>query len=624
VSESASSGRRRQVACNQTASGPTPRSRFHQAQLIVGRCFGGLRPDGDLDQKWVRGLSVAESKRFNAAVQRQHELLERGEVASNVRRARERLARNCKRGRTPMDPSWEIPDTTPPAPVSPPRTTMGLPSALLRPTGRYIARTAHFEKAEPETGPGSLGSTHAESECTSGGIQRIARAEPAPQAAQSLPPEGAPSTRRSGDEKGVNFLSPSGPTSEAAPVAQSGALFGRGLGTTILGPGLLSGGPPEGGPEALGNNGSCASTTPAEPGEIRRKQARYRLLDSIRKLQTEQGQKCCKVRVKPSVQIQETPEGRVVLSGVSHCHSVHSCPHCAPAIFAKRAEELEKAVNHFGRESCRMLTLTIRHAEGYNCRRLVRGLASAWRKFMSGRRKERVQCCLGMLHYVRSLEVTHGPNGWHPHYHVLIVTRGCWQDAERFLAGVWQECVDITMGPAYRPTLKHGLKLTELPKNYLLKMGVEASGIMLKEAREDGHRTSWRIANDAGDGDKHSRQLWHEYVRAIKGARQLTWSRELRKVARIRRRSDSECVEETGRLLYDIEGQLFDSLCKQRELPLLIGFALARDSRGLQLLLQKHERAPPIRGSAATANNAQKSRNDQRDVENASNGRGAS
>jgi hypothetical protein len=83
--------------------------------------------------------------------------------------------------------------------------------------------------------------------------------------------------------------------------------------------------------------------------------------------------------------------------------------------------------------------------------------------------------------FVRVVEVTHGVNGWHPHYHVLLfldrdvaeLPPGELARIERELAEQWHAAVERTMGRAHRPTLGSGVKLTACHRaDYVTKLGL--------------------------------------------------------------------------------------------------------------------------------------------------------
>lgn len=101
---------------------------------------------------------------------------------------------------------------------------------------------------------------------------------------------------------------------------------------------------------------------------------------------------------------------------------------------------------------------------------------------------------------------------------------------------------------------------------YLSKLGCELTGIASKVAK-DGGATCWDIARSAVAGNLVAQSLWKEHSGAMKGARQLTWSRSLRyRLGLEPERTDDELVadtdEPTDRLLGYVTASQWDPLVK--------------------------------------------------------------
>ena len=70
-----------------------------------------------------------------------------------------------------------------------------------------------------------------------------------------------------------------------------------------------------------------------------------------------------------------------------------------------------------------MLTLTFPHYLGDNLKSLLSRLELALARFFGGRKAKAVFDKMGKIGHIKALEVTHGRNGWHPHFHLLIFTK---------------------------------------------------------------------------------------------------------------------------------------------------------------------------------------------------------
>lgn len=198
---------------------------------------------------------------------------------------------------------------------------------------------------------------------------------------------------------------------------------------------------------------------------------------------------------------------------------------------------MSTAVEAHGISRVEMLSMTIRHGRGHNLGTLRRGLARAWRRVMA-HREFRMYAEAGV---VRALEVTYGGfAGWHPHLHVLLFMPHALDQRERvWLCGVlhelWCRAVERELGPKHVPDW-HGTDVRPARRaNYITKLGLDGVGAELTDAglakrgKRGGHMTPWEIAAKAAEGNEGYQRLWREYAAEMHGAKQLTWSKGLRK-----------------------------------------------------------------------------------------------
>ena len=227
-------------------------------------------------------------------------------------------------------------------------------------------------------------------------------------------------------------------------------------------------------------------------------------------------------------------------SGLLRCNSVWQCPVCAPRIMQDRAEALRMLWERHAESSGAVLliTLTAPHEYGNDLKPLRRHVSGAWRRVVSGAPWVRWKAKHKVLGFVRALEVTHGLNGWHPHLHALIYFEGKappLAEVQSWFFSRWASA--FTQGTAWpAPSREHGVRVSA-PKagDYLAKMGLAAELALshTKEGRKV-NRTPWQILRDLTNrkGDRaalaRDTRLWSEWANAMKGARQLTVSRELR------------------------------------------------------------------------------------------------
>jgi hypothetical protein len=123
----------------------------------------------------------------------------------------------------------------------------------------------------------------------------------------------------------------------------------------------------------------------------------------------------------PVVLLYDDPEGpRVAFYGVATCDSPWICPVCSPSLAERRGEALARTLSHFMSFGFRVAhaVLTIRHARGMPLDDVFRALNDAWRFMTKDRAFRPYWQGLG---FARGVEITLGPNGWHPHIHVALV-----------------------------------------------------------------------------------------------------------------------------------------------------------------------------------------------------------
>ena len=224
-------------------------------------------------------------------------------------------------------------------------------------------------------------------------------------------------------------------------------------------------------------------------------------------------------------------------AGLVTCGSPWACPVCAGKIACKRAEEVRSVIARSRADGGEvyMLTLTTPHDQGDALRPLFNAVADSWRYCIQGRpwieQKERP----GFLGFIRGADdPTVGPNGWHPHLHVLLFfARPLAPDELEHLRGYFYRrwVKRIVERHGYRsPSLEHGVVLTRSGDGeYVAKLGLadELTGGPYKRARH-GHRTPLQLLQDAARGEQNAARLWREYYAATFRRRRLTWSRRLR------------------------------------------------------------------------------------------------
>ncbi len=251
--------------------------------------------------------------------------------------------------------------------------------------------------------------------------------------------------------------------------------------------------------------------------------------------------------------------GKAYYHGLMACGSVWTCPVCAAKISERRRSELKQAIEagkalgwipHF-------VTLTVPHGAGDDVKELLAKLSEALKRLSNG--KYAIKRCIEQerpseaLHgYIRALEVTHGQNGFHPHFHMIVftsagITSAFMLDAYR---AAWQRACRLAGLPI--PSDAHGVTVQDgrFAAEYASKWGIEDEMTKghTKQTRRKG-LTPWgmlRAVLDDNDADypaSRAGSLFQVYAAAFAGRRQLYWSNGLRaKLALAKELTDEELV----------------------------------------------------------------------------------
>jgi len=178
-----------------------------------------------------------------------------------------------------------------------------------------------------------------------------------------------------------------------------------------------------------------------------------------------------------------------------------------------------------------MMTLTAPHSRRQSLPTLLSGMNDAFRTMLNRCSWKRIAREIGVVGKVRALEVDHGSHGWHVHFHVLLFVSGQISNVAsltELLLPLWQSaCIAARL----QSPNDHGLMLdqgSEVLAHYACKWAVESvNKTNMTKSRKD--RSPFDLLRDFGNGDRVAGSLFREYAHSIKGLRQLSWSKGLRK-----------------------------------------------------------------------------------------------
>jgi hypothetical protein len=308
-------------------------------------------------------------------------------------------------------------------------------------------------------------------------------------------------------------------------------------------------------------------------------------------------------------------------AGLAICGSVWCCPVCNAKIMARRAVEIGAAVGLWQSQGrpVAFMTFTMRHHRGQALTTLWEALSAAWKATTGGAPWVRAKARHGVAGWLRAVEVTHGPNGWHVHVHLLLFLDGPTDVAElhRSMFDRWRSAL-VKRGLSAPLAIAQDARLIDGPGDALAdyftkatdqghRIGLEFTQTQTKAARtRHSTRTPWGLLDDVEHlGDADSLDAWHEWERGSKGKRQLTWSKGLRQMLGllVEKTDEDVAAEVVGTADDDLLRITHDGWKDLRRTPVLLaqvltvtersglsGLRVQLDAWGITYTLADHER----------------------------------
>lgn len=255
----------------------------------------------------------------------------------------------------------------------------------------------------------------------------------------------------------------------------------------------------------------------------------------------------CRWRCAADVTVHGGGDQGAHFSGTERCGSIWACPVCAAVIRAQRAEDIQRTVEAWQEDggSVVFVTLTMRHTKSDPLAVTLNAAAEGFRRLLSSASYRRdFAPTMGIEGYVRSVEVTLGSNGWHPHVHALFFVRDPLSKAQvnqwtSEMFSRWAEVVtrlgakmpSKERGVDVRVADTHGKVIAEyLSKLQEAKIGSEVARFDFKTGK-GGNLMPFELLDPStreDDWDDHAaQQLWWEWYTATKGRRAITFSRSM-------------------------------------------------------------------------------------------------
>lgn len=264
--------------------------------------------------------------------------------------------------------------------------------------------------------------------------------------------------------------------------------------------------------------------------------------------------------------LKDVAHEKAFYSDLVACGSVWTCPVCSAKVQERRREEISLAVEWAYQHALQpmLVTLTFPHKSWHLLESLLEQQAGALKRLRAGKAWQKIKRSMGFVALIRSLEITRGENGWHPHTHELWFVR---QDADyklllRQVRRRWLMCcikaglVDPNDFGQVKAFMRHAVDIKPncSASDYLAKQddsrhwGVDRE--LAKGSTKKGRATgkhAFALLKEAGAGGVGSAQaehLFREYAEAMRGKRQIFWSHRFKAKVGIADLSDEQLAEE--------------------------------------------------------------------------------
>lgn len=293
---------------------------------------------------------------------------------------------------------------------------------------------------------------------------------------------------------------------------------------------------------------------------------------------------------------------RAFMAGLQVCANVHACPVCRAKIAERRRGEVQAAIEVAKARGWRvmLMTQTIPHGLGDDIEKLIGGITEAQSKFTSDRRPRAWRKAIGMVGFIRSFEITHGANGWHPHFHTIVFLKGDGPDIEQLQregSEIWQQCAVAAGLP--RPHPEHGFDIQDgsAAGAYITKWGIaeEVTKGASKAARGKGY-TPEQLLDLYAQGDKQAGALFVAYTKALKGKSSLRWSKGLKAEMGVQQVDDQELAEQAddvaAEVVANISGPAWIYITQKGWQSVLLHFIEQDRPKAFEMLSEAEASAP--------------------------------
>ena len=376
----------------------------------------------------------------------------------------------------------------------------------------------------------------------------------------------------------------------------------------------------------LGNN--TKSSTPPRAGNSKRSEG-YEIQGVARLLYGREGHraglkypfdyhrtaKCRHVKISDPQVLKSPQHNSAFYTGLAVCGSVWTCPVCAAKIQERRREEIAKAIDkaYLSDMKAVMVTLTFSHLSHDKLKDLLKSQADALKKLRAGNPWKRVKDSVSFKGLIRSLELTYGDNGWHPHTHELwfVDKNADVKSLRKKIVKRWiSACsraglLDVEDTKKLKAFIRHAVDVKDNAKcsDYLAKMddsnhwGADAE--IAKQSTKKGRKSGlhpFQFLVEYKSGCEKSGKRWIEYSDQMKGKRQIFWSQGLKDWAEVDELTDEELAErydQRSDFVDEFTAEEWSTILKNEARAIILDLAEKNGREAIRDWLSCHTNEPP-------------------------------
>lgn len=262
------------------------------------------------------------------------------------------------------------------------------------------------------------------------------------------------------------------------------------------------------------------------------------------------------------VQVFYNPQtGKAFYKNILVCGCVWTCPVCAAKVTERKKQEILWAVKNW-KGSIIPSSFTFSHNKHQKLETLIKVFSKIWRSLKSGRWwkefLERYQIEGDIFSVEETVSILFG---WHPHKHGLFFSRlpAGSIDTNKMQEDLYQQFSRLMAKEGIYVSKIYGVRVEKAldaqieaakAASYIAKWGLAdelAKGPTKTGKTEDGviHYSPFDLLDLADQGDEQAKAWFIEYAKAMKGKRQISWSRGLRTLLKLaEEKTDLELAEE--------------------------------------------------------------------------------